>query len=68
MSIYRDRYNVLMGIVELTEKMEKSTDERARLMVQARLLGVPVRNIAEVANVSPQTVLNIVARFTATDD
>ena len=57
-----------LNLARTTGALDQARTEWERAVVAARDEGIPVRNIAEVANVSPQTVLNIVARFTAEGD
>lgn len=47
-------------------ELELAQDAWERAIVDARARGIAVRTIAESAGVSPQTVLNVCARFNVT--
>ena len=71
MTTDNDAFLDAQAIVEITQRTAQlRATQRAweRSIMNARKRGITVRAIAEAAEVSPQTVLNIVARFTATDD
>lgn len=59
------REEAVLRLHRATNRMNATRQEWERAVVAARNEGIPVRNIAEVAGVSPQTVLNVVARFNA---
>lgn len=56
------RHKIREALSAAALNLEASQRERDQLIVEARRFGLPVREIAELAEVSPQTVLNIVAR------
>lgn len=55
----------VLDLARLTRTLDEARTEWETAIVAARHAGVPVRNIADVAGVSPQTVLNIYGRVTA---
>jgi DNA-binding NarL/FixJ family response regulator len=53
---------LLNAITRTTTTANKALAERDRLILKARKQGLTVRQIAQAADIAPQTVLNIVAR------
>lgn len=59
------RAAALRDLTRSTGQLDKAQRRHRDLIVAARALGVPVREVAAAAGVSPQTVLNVVASETA---
>ena len=55
----------IIGVRQRTSELRATERAWEAAIVNARRRGISVRNIAEVAGVSPQTVLNICGRVTA---
>ena len=55
-------------LTQATADKAKAVHEWESTILYARYRGLSVRAIAEAAQVSPQTVLNICARLNASDD
>ena len=56
----------LHGVRQRTAELNATQRAWERAIVDARARGIAVRTIAESAGVSPQTVLNVCARFNVT--
>lgn len=56
----------LRAVVQCASELRATQRAWERAIVDARARGIAVRTIAESAGVSPQTVLNVCARFNVT--
>lgn len=52
----------LVGITQRTAQLRATEEAWEKAIIRARRRGLPVRAIAEAAGISPQSVLNVVAR------